>query len=73
MNKILFSSNSQEYETPIELFNSLNKEFHFTLDPCATDKNHKCKKYFTIRENGLIQDWAKDIVFVNPPYRKRNL
>lgn len=68
INKGLFSSKYSDWETPQKLFNELNDEFHFTLDPCATDLNHKCKKYFTIKENGLIQDWSKDIVFMNPPY-----
>ena len=34
INKGLFSSNTDEWSTPQELFNELDKEFHFTLDPC---------------------------------------
>ena len=68
MNKVLFSSKSNEWETPKELFDELNKEFNFTLDPCANEKNHKCNKYFTKEQNGLIQDWSNEIVFCNPPY-----
>ena len=64
----LFSSNSTEWETPQDLFDELNQEFAFTLDVCATEENHKCDKYFTIKENGLIQDWWKERVFCNPPY-----
>lgn len=64
----MFSSKSDEWETPQELFDELNKEFNFTLDPCATDENHKCEKYYTIKEDGLIQDWSGEVVFVNPPY-----
>jgi site-specific DNA-methyltransferase (adenine-specific) len=63
-----FSSKSNEYETPQDFYNNLNEEFHFTLDPCCTSKNRKCDKYYTIEENGLIQDWSGEIVFVNPPY-----
>jgi phage N-6-adenine-methyltransferase len=40
----------------------------FTLDPAATDQNHKCPIYFTIQQNGLLQSWQDHIVFVNPPY-----
>lgn len=68
INKGLMSSNSIEWATPIEFFYELNKEFHFTLDPCSTDENHKCKKYFTIKEDGLKQSWKDEIVFCNPPY-----
>lgn len=67
-NKVFFSKKSDEWETPISLFNELNQEFHFTLDPCANEFNYKCLKYFTINDNGLIQDWSNEIVFCNPPY-----
>ena len=57
-----------EWETPQKLFDSLNNEFHFTLDPCATHWNAKCRKYYTIEEDGLQQDWCGETVFCNPPY-----
>lgn len=63
-----FSSKSNEWYTPQYLFDELNEEFNFTLDPCATHENAKCDKYFTIEENGLMQDWHNDVVFMNPPY-----
>lgn len=53
---------------PGRSFNELNKEFSFTLDPCATDQNHKCKKYFTIEDDGLSKSWQNEVVFCNPPY-----
>ena len=53
---------------PQDVFDKLNGEFSFTLDPCANDTNHKCKKYFTKTENGLLQNWDDEIVFCNPPY-----
>jgi phage N-6-adenine-methyltransferase len=64
------TSKRQYWETPPEIFNPLNDEFDFTLDPCAEPETAKCKKYFTIHENGLYQDWSKDVVFCNPPYGK---
>jgi len=63
-----FSSKTAEWETPQELFNFLDSEFHFTLDPCATRKNAKCKKFFSLKEDGLKQDWTEESVFMNPPY-----
>ena len=65
---LMFSSNDDSWETPPSLFNVLDMEFNFTLDPCCTKQTAKCKKFFTKEEDGLIQDWSKDIVFVNPPY-----
>ena len=66
--KVHYSSKSNEWATPQYLFDELDKEFNFTLDPCATDENFKCDKYFTIEDDGLIQDWSNDVVFMNPPY-----
>lgn len=68
LQEAMVSSKTVEHITPQFFFDRLNEEFHFTLDPCATHDSHKCEKYFTIEENGLLQDWSKDIVFMNPPY-----
>lgn len=63
----IFSSKNDEWETPQAIFDELDKEFHFTLDPCSTHKNHKCPQYFTKEEDGLSQKWG-GVVFCNPPY-----
>jgi len=65
---VMYSSKSNEWATPQAFFNELNKEFNFTLDPCATDENAKCAKYYTLKEDGLKQDWQGETVFCNPPY-----
>lgn len=58
MNKALFTSNSDIWETPQEFFEELNNEFHFTLDACANKDNAKCERYFSEEENGLEQSWG---------------
>ena len=63
-----FSSANDGWETPRWLFEGLDSEFGFTLDPCATRASAKCKRYFTIDEDGLAQSWANETVFMNPPY-----
>ena len=68
INKGLFTSNTDLWATPQEFFDRLNEEFHFTLDPCANDENHKCPTYFTKEQDGLKQDWGGHTVFCNPPY-----
>ena len=65
---VIFSRKSDEWSTPQHLFDSLNEEFHFDLDPCATEQNHKCEKYFTLDQNGLEKSWGGYKVFCNPPY-----
>lgn len=54
----LYTSRTEEWATPQEFFDELNREFNFTLDPCSTDENHKCEQFYTIFQNGLLQDWG---------------
>lgn len=56
--KTLTSSSSDEWTTPQDLYDRLDAEFHFTLDPCATDDNHKCDRYCTKETDGLSLDWG---------------
>jgi site-specific DNA-methyltransferase (adenine-specific) len=65
---LMFSSKTNEWSTPQNFFDELNREFNFTLDPCATKENAKCKKFYTKEDDGLKQNWDNEIVFCNPPY-----
>ncbi len=67
---VMFSSKTDLWSTPQDFFDNLNEEFNFTLDPCATPDNAKCKKYFTKETDGLKQNWQGETVFCNPPYGK---
>lgn len=67
LNKALFSSKTDLWSTPQDLFDKLDEEFHFETDVCALSENAKCKNYFTPEMNGLTQDW-KDVCWMNPPY-----
>ena len=62
------SSNSNEWATPQAFFDELDREFHFTLDPCSTHENAKCAKHYTAEDDGLSKDWGGERVFCNPPY-----
>lgn len=50
--------NPDQWATPDDFFKELDQEFHFNLDPCADEQNHKCEKYFTKEDNGLSKDWG---------------
>ena len=65
--KGLMTSNSGEWSTPQDLFDELNKEFHFVIDVCSSDINAKCKKHFT-KENSCFQSNWESPAFMNPPY-----
>jgi len=58
--KIYHSRKSDDWTTPIELYEELDKEFGFTFDPCPLHADF----------DGLTIDWGK-INFVNPPFSKR--
>jgi len=66
--KIMFSSLRQDWATPQHIFDELNKEFNFTLDPCCSKKTAKCKKFYTIEDDGLSKSWEGERVFINPPF-----
>lgn len=58
INAGMFSSNTDDWATPQDFFDKLDEEFHFDLDPCASDENHKCALYFTKRDDGLSKNWG---------------
>lgn len=68
INAGLFTSNTNEWSTPQQTYDELNREFNFNLDPCATKENAKCSRYFTQSDDGLKQSWDNANVFCNPPY-----
>jgi len=63
---------SIERETPQDFYDTLNSEFRFTLDPCASKENKKCSQYITKEFDGLSVSWVSysSSVFMNPPYNK---
>lgn len=62
-----YSSATDEWATPQDLFDTLHAEFDFTLDVCALDSSAKCQHYFTPETDGLAQDWT-GTCWMNPPY-----
>lgn len=55
--KLMFSSAKDDWETPQDLFDELDDEFHFALDAASSDLNAKCEKHYTIEDDGLSQSW----------------
>jgi phage N-6-adenine-methyltransferase len=51
------------------LFAVLSRRFgDFTIDVAAAPHNAKCVRYFTREDDGLVQSWAGEQVWCNPPY-----
>lgn len=55
---VMYSSKTDQWATPQSFFEELDAEFHFNLDPCADEENHKCAEYFTKQQDGLKQNWG---------------
>ncbi|TXW48590.1 adenine methyltransferase [Klebsiella pneumoniae] len=66
----VFNGGSDSWGTPIELFDSLNAEFNFTIDAAANKFNALCDRYYTEEDDSLKQSWKGEVVFCNPPYSR---
>ena len=70
---VLHSSKSVEWYTPrwvIELAEAAVRGT-FDLDPASCEvanRNVQAKRIYTEEDNGLIQTWKADRLFLNPPY-----
>ena len=58
---------TDRWETPADLFETLDREFAFDLDVCALPENAKCARYYTPDHDGLRQPW-QGRCWMNPPY-----
>ena len=64
MNRVLFSSMSVEWATPVAVYEKLNYEFNFNLDPCPLNSD--------IDGTSPLFVWSGHRVFCNPPYNNIN-
>lgn len=64
------ASESNERETPQELFDRLDEEFNFQLDAAASDLNHKVDNYFSIENSALLQTWKPGPAWCNSPWSR---
>lgn len=53
------------WATPVEFYEELNKEYNFDFDPCPYNENE-----ITSENNGLLMEWG-NCNFINPPYSKK--
>lgn len=70
INKGLYTSKTDLWSTPQDLYDKLNNKHYFTLDPCCISENQKCDEGFPKDKgyNGLEESWDGHRVFMNPPY-----
>ena len=65
-----FSSATDQWSTPIDVFNKLDSIFDFQTDVCADANNAKCDIFYTEEMNGLDQTWIGRC-WMNPPYGRQ--
>lgn len=63
-----FSSATDQWDTPQELYDRWDRLFCFDLDACADETNAKCQRFYSVEVDGLAQEWAPRRVWLNPPY-----
>ena len=63
-----FSSATDQWATPQELYDRWDRLFCFDLDACADEGNAKCQRFYSVEVDGLAQEWAPHRVWLNPPY-----
>lgn len=56
-NRVMFSSATDDWSTPKDVYRTLDAEFGFDFDPCPLHSNF----------DGLSMEWGW-VSFVNPPY-----
>lgn len=70
-----FSTGTDLWTTPDDLFKALDAEFHFTLDAAAEKHNRKVQNYLGPdhvepgKRDALAVKWT-GVVFCNPPYSR---
>jgi len=65
------------WQTPKALFHTLDQEFDFDADICASKNNNLKGTYFNEEKSALTNEWDKYSVyksaFMNPPYSQTEL
>ena len=77
ISKALFTSNSDEWSTPQDFFDLLDKKYKFVFDLACSADNCKTRDGFTIEDDALDQNWALITyatkggwLWLNPPYSR---
>lgn len=60
---------TDDWTTPVEVFESLNREFLFTVDACPLMKGSEAGMSL-FGTDRLMDSWRGERVFCNPPYRR---
>lgn len=69
---VSFNSGNNEWYTPADIIEAARKVLGtITLDPASSaiaNETVKAKTFYTAEDDGLIQDWDGENIWLNPPY-----
>lgn len=70
MNKVHFSSKTDDWATPQNFYDKLNAEFYFKMDLCASAENTKAPHFISKEVDSLLCVWHafEGPLWLNPPY-----
>lgn len=69
--RVMGSSVRMDWPTPRDTFAQLHREFNFTVDACASADNACIARYWDEGDEGLMQPWHHERVWMNPPYGRQ--
>ncbi|MEM4723631.1 MAG: DNA N-6-adenine-methyltransferase [Candidatus Hadarchaeum sp.] len=68
MRNIRSKGSRDEWRTPPEFFELINKEFNFTIDGAASRENSLLPRFYSKENSAFDASPSKETIFVNPPY-----
>ena len=73
MPHVSFNSGNNEWYTPPDIIEAARKVLgSITLDPASSaiaNQTVKANKFYSIDDDGLIQNWDGENIWLNPPYK----
>lgn len=66
----LMSHNRKDWRTEAAFFEALDSQCRFNFDLAASKSNRLCDKYYSSKDNALVQDWNKKRGWLNPPFER---
>ena len=71
MKQMIRAASMDDWATPKDLFEKINRRYELEVDACATPENAKLPRFWTPDDDGLNKPWSWKRVWCNPPYSEK--